>query len=62
MDVAKTLSVLAFNEYSIQYSSRTREYEEAIKQAEEAMAIVKKHCGPDNILMVGPKRTIASCT
>ena len=61
IDVAKTLSALSYKEYSIQYSGK-KKYQEAIQQAEEAMAIVKKHSGPDNILIVEPKRTVALCT
>ena len=61
IDVANTLSALSYNEYRIQYRAK-KEYQEAIQQAEEAMAIVKKHSGPDNILIVEPKRTIAVCT
>ena len=56
----KILSRMAYNNYAIQRNARSAKYEEATAQAEEALKILKKQLGNDNILLVGPKDALAA--
>ena len=56
----RILSRMASNEYAIQYDTGSERYEEATKHAEKALKILTKQLGSKNILLVGPKVTLAA--